>query len=193
MTRQGVILYGPPASGKDTVTAALSGQDDRFALLPKLKAGTGRSTGYRHVTPEELDALHHAGRLIVETQRYGNRYAVDRQDVEHMTRAGRIPIIHMGNLADVAALRSAVPLEWTAVLLWIPRAVSAERSKHRGDVDTPKRIQAWEDTDAEIRATGEKPPFDLAIHTDQTEPTDAARRIIRAVELRQSPKASPDS
>ncbi|MEV3922592.1 hypothetical protein [Actinomadura coerulea] len=58
---QGVILYGPPTSGKDTTTAALTRQDERYVLLRKLKYGTGRSSGYRQVTRAELDDLRRTG------------------------------------------------------------------------------------------------------------------------------------
>ncbi|MFI0352513.1 guanylate kinase [Actinomadura sp. 9N407] len=182
MTRQGVILYGPPTSGKDTITAELARQDDRFALLAKLKAGTGRTTGYRSVSADDLTALREAGRLVVETGRYGNRYAVDRHDIEAITEAGRVPVVHMGNLADLDRLRASVPLDWTAVLLWVPREVCAERSRQRGDADTPKRLRAWDETDADLRAA-DALPFDLAVHTDQAEPAEAARQVIEAVKL----------
>lgn len=177
MTRPGVILYGPPTSGKDTVTAELARQDARYTLLPKLKVGTGRSTGYRHVPSTELDKLRTTGRLVVETHRYGNVYAVDRDAIAALVEADRVPIIHMGNLADLQRLRAAVPLDWTAVLLWIPRAVCADRSKHRGDVDTPKRLQAWNETRNDLQATN-TPVFNLIIHTDQADPAETARRIL---------------
>ncbi|MEW2356398.1 guanylate kinase [Spirillospora sp. NPDC029432] len=181
MTRQGVILYGPPTSGKDTITAELARQDDRFALVAKLKAGSGRTAGYRPVCIEDLTTLREAGRLVVETERYGNRYAVDRQDVEDLTASGRVPVVHMGNLADLERLRAAIPLEWTAVLLWIPREVCAERSGRRGDADSPERLRAWDETSADLDAVSGPSPFDLTVHTDQAEPAEAARQIIEAV------------
>ncbi|SPT59869.1 Uncharacterised protein [Actinomadura madurae] len=137
MTSRGVILYGPPTSGKDTVTAELARQDDRYTALPKLKVGTGRSEGYRYLTATALEKLRATGRLVVETRRYGNVYAVDRDDIAALVETDRVPIVHMGNVADLRRLRAAVPLDWTSVLLWVPRAVCADRSKHRGDVDTP--------------------------------------------------------
>ena len=183
MTKRGVILYGPPTSGKDTITAELTRQDDRFALLPKLKAGTGRTTGYRAVSADDLAALRQAGRLVIETERYGNRYAVDRHDVDDLTSGGRIPVVHVGNLADLAELRTAVPLQWTTVRLWIPRQVCAERSRQRGDKDTPARLRAWDETDADLSQGHPQldAPFDLVIHTDQTTPAEAATCIIEAV------------
>ncbi|MFD0564440.1 hypothetical protein ACFQ2M_22355 [Kitasatospora saccharophila] len=49
--KTGIILYGPPASGKDTITAALIEQDPRLAQFARLKIGGGRSQGYRMGTP----------------------------------------------------------------------------------------------------------------------------------------------
>jgi guanylate kinase len=65
----GIVLYGPPASGKDTITAALHRLDPWCVLLPKLKAGTDRTDGYEFVSAEHLDKLRQVGRLPVETQR----------------------------------------------------------------------------------------------------------------------------
>ncbi|QXJ22878.1 guanylate kinase [Actinomadura graeca] len=180
MTSKGVILYGPPTSGKDTVTAELARQDDRYALLPKLKTGTGRSTGYRHVSPTELETLRRAGRLVVETHRYGNVYAIDHHDIAALVDDGRIPVVHIGNLADLERLHNTVPLAWTNVLLWVSREVCADRSRHRGDADTPSRLQAWDETLHDLQSTDAQ-PFNLAIRTDQAEPAETARRIAAAV------------
>ncbi|WP_034484620.1 guanylate kinase [Actinomadura oligospora] len=180
MTRRGIILYGPPASGKDTITAELSRLDSRFVLLTKLKAGTGRTNGYRHVPTAELDALRAAGRLVLETERYGNRYAVDRQDIDALTNTGRIPVIHVGDIPGVTALSTAVPLTWTRVRLWTPRDVTATRSKHRGDTDTPSRLAAWDEAEADRRTNGEAVTFDLTIHTHETDPAEAAKSISHA-------------
>lgn len=43
MNAAGVILYGPPGAGKDTVTAELVQQDPSYALFERLKAGPGRT------------------------------------------------------------------------------------------------------------------------------------------------------
>ncbi|RFU42760.1 guanylate kinase [Actinomadura logoneensis] len=180
MTRRGVILYGPPASGKDTITAELARLDDRFVLLTKLKAGTGRSAGYRYVSAAELDALRAEGRLVIETERYGNRYAVDRHDIDALIDAGRIPIVHMGDIPGVTALSSAVPLTWTRVRLCVPREVTAARSTHRGDTDTASRLAAWDEAEADRRTNGEAVTFDLTIRTHETDPAEAAKRISRA-------------
>ena len=180
MTSRGVILYGPPTSGKDTITDELTRQDGRFSLLLKLKAGTGRSRGYRAVTPEELDKLRDVGRLVVETRRYGNVYAVDRDDVQAAAEAGQVPIVHMGNVADLQRLRDGAPLDWLSVLLWVPRETCAKRSASRGDADTPNRLKAWDETLVDLQGTEADEVFDLTIRTDQVDPAQAAQQIITA-------------
>jgi ATP-dependent 26S proteasome regulatory subunit len=39
MSPSGVILYGPPGAGKDTITAELSRLRPEFTLFQRLKAG----------------------------------------------------------------------------------------------------------------------------------------------------------
>ncbi|MBW8487240.1 phosphotransferase-like protein [Actinomadura parmotrematis] len=184
MTPRGVILYGPPASGKDTITAALAARDERFVQLTKLKVGSGRSTGYRYVSAEDLAELRDAGRLVVETERYGNRYAVDRNAVDALTEAGYVPVIHAGSVADARALTAGVPLDWVRVELRVPREVCAERSRGRGDVDTAARLRAWDEAADERERNADGPPFDLTIRTDQAAPDEAARQIIDAAAVR---------
>lgn len=45
-----VMLYGPPAAGKDTVTEALIRLDRSYRLYQRLKVGAGRTDGYRMTT-----------------------------------------------------------------------------------------------------------------------------------------------
>ncbi|MFF0312916.1 guanylate kinase [Streptosporangium sp. NPDC004379] len=176
MSPAGVVLYGPPASGKDTITAALTRADPRFVLLPKLKVGTGRAQGYEFVTAERLAELRAAGRVLAETHRYGNVYAVDRQTIEDLTAAGAVPVTHMGNLTDLRHLVGREPDGWLRVLLWVPREVTAQRSRDRGDVDTERRLAAWDETLADL----ETDVFHLRLHTDRISADAAAKEIMGA-------------
>ncbi len=77
MTR-GLILYGPPASGKDTITHALAELDPTISLFRRLKAGPGRTGTYRMTTEPEISHLRAAGDVIWENSRYDAVYVIDR-------------------------------------------------------------------------------------------------------------------
>ncbi|MFD3542073.1 guanylate kinase [Streptomyces sp. NPDC058662] len=163
------------------MSAALAALDARYGQLPKIKVGAGRTTGYRMADRAELDALRAAGRLVLETERYGNTYAVDRADLDAMTGAGRIPLVHLGSVDHLRTFNAAVREPWLRVLLWVPRDVCEQRSRGRGDRDTADRLAAWDEALADLGAVpGGEEPFDLLLRTDRTAPADTAALVLRA-------------
>lgn len=180
--KQGVILYGPPASGKDTITRALAPHDARYCQFARLKVGTGRSSGYRMGTPEQLEELEAAGEVLYRNERYGNVYAIDRPGVRAAFEAG-VPVVHLGQVAGIEALVTGYPSDWLTVLLWCPQSVTKERSQSRGDSDTAKRLAVWEETKADLAAHSSF-TFDLVLRTDVTQPPQAARLIRQALARR---------
>lgn len=204
-----VLLYGPPTAGKDTVTAALRDADTRFRPVDKLKHGTGRTGGYRFVTAEELDTLRRRGRIVVETARYGNIYAVDRRSLTLPQSRGLVPVTHIGNVDDMRTLLDRTPeTSWLRVLLWVPRDVCEVRSRERGDTDTHKRLTAWDETAQDILVSDLRNLFDVVVRTDHTDPATAAKQItyvldrpttslsaddlLRSVELGRRPVRQPE-
>ncbi|SCL15967.1 guanylate kinase [Micromonospora rhizosphaerae] len=167
---RGVILYGPPAAGKDTITQALSDLDPAYRLFRRLKAGPGRAVGYRMTTPEHVDQLRAAGDVVWENHRYGAVYAVDRPTLQ----AGlldHVPVLHLGQVEAVQAVKSAVPeARWLVVYLWCPREVAEDRILARATGDTADRLQAWDQTQPLSGA-------DLAIDTATVAPDEAARQV----------------
>ncbi|MEV8435085.1 phosphotransferase-like protein [Streptomyces chartreusis] len=173
--KQGVILYGPPASGKDTVTTALSELDSKYAQFARLKIGSGKSAGYRMGTAEQLRELEAAGDVVYANARYGNRYAIDRPGVDDAFTAG-VPVVHLGQVAGIRALIDGYPADWSVVLLWCPREVTEERSAERGDSDTAARLAAWDATREDLDAHPGM-VWDLTVDTTAATAQDAARLI----------------
>ncbi|MCQ9132861.1 phosphotransferase-like protein [Streptomyces hilarionis] len=173
--KQGVILYGPPASGKDTVTTALSELDTKYAQFARLKVGSGKSAGYRLGTAEQLHELEAAGDVLYANSRYGNTYAIDRPGVDATFAAG-VPVVHLGQVDGVRALVNGYPADWSAVLLWCSRETTEQRSVGRGDSDTAARLAAWDATREDLD-THPSMAWDLTIDTTEASPQDAARLI----------------
>lgn len=170
----GVLLYGPPASGKDTVTAALAALDPRFALFPRLKCGGGRTAGYRPVARPVLDALSAAGDIVWANEQYGAMYAVDRSGLEHHLHRG-IPVLHLGQVPAVEAVTSATPAtRWLVVGLWCPRSLAADRLEQRGSGDIARRLAVWDSTPS-------LPPPASTLNTGVVQPQDAAQLIAATV------------
>ena len=175
MTGQGVILYGPPAAGKDTVTQALRDLDPGYRLFSRLKVGSGKSTGYRMGTAEQLSELAAAGDVVYRNTRYGNTYVIDRPGLNEAFSAG-VPVVHLGQVEGIHALVKSYPAAWAVVLLWCPREETAVRSAIRGDADTEARLAAWDATRADIEAHPGQ-VWDLSADTAEVAPPEAARLI----------------
>ncbi|MFF9425601.1 guanylate kinase [Streptomyces sp. NPDC014746] len=174
-SKQGVILYGPPAAGKDTVTAALTELNAKYAQFARLKVGTGKAAGYRMGTTEQLHELEAAGDVVYANARYGNTYAIDRPGVDAAFAAG-VPVVHLGQVNGIRALVDGYPADWSVVLLWCPREVTEQRSAGRGDSDTEARLAAWDATREDLD-THPGTAWDLTVDTTASAPQDAARLI----------------
>ncbi|MFF1725628.1 phosphotransferase-like protein [Streptomyces sviceus] len=174
--RRGILLYGPPAAGKDTITTALTELDARYVLFPRLKIGTGKTEGYRMGTPEQLAALGARGDVIYRNDRYGNIYVVDRPGLDQAVEGGRVPVVHLGQMVGMEQVTLLFPAQWVRVLLWCSKETTARRSPQRGDTDTAARLAAWDATQADL-ATHPRAQWELRVDTDATAPLEAAQRI----------------
>ncbi|WSF16850.1 guanylate kinase [Streptomyces sp. NBC_01353] len=179
MTASGVVLYGPPGSGKDTVTAELSRLRSEFTLFKRLKAGPGRTTGYRLTTAEHIAELSRAGELLYRNERYDAEYAIDRAGVSELVDQGLIPVLHMGQVAGVSAVE-AFPIHWVKALLWCPLDVTEERCRGRGDKDLKARLAVWHETQQDLMDHATE-PWSVVIDTESHSPAQAAAIIDAAV------------
>ncbi|MFJ2407064.1 guanylate kinase [Streptomyces xanthochromogenes] len=176
----GVVLYGPPATGKDTITKALIRIDGRYALFQRFKVGNGKTAGYRMGSGQELANLEAAGGVIYSNSRYGNTYVVDAPGLDSMLAAGLTPVLHLGQIEGVRAVVETYPAQWTTVLLWCTQEETAARSAGRGDSDTEARIAAWQATQADVDAHPDQ-VWDLTVTTGAYSPDAAARLVDQRV------------
>ena len=174
-----MLLYGPPASGKDTITRELTRGDGRYRLFPRVKCGPGRTTGYRMVTADQLAAIRATpGEVLWENHRYGAVYVIDRSHLAAMVNADLVPVLHLGQTDAVNAVTSGFPsARMLVVALTCPRGVAIQRMADRATGDTEARLAAYDATSALSGA-------DLNLDTSGLMPAAAAALIDQAVKFR---------
>ena len=190
MNPAAVILYGPPASGKDTITRALASLDPRYTLFRRLKIGNGNTSGYRMASPGDLAALRERGQVLYQNDRYGSTYVVDRPHLAAMLGAGQIPVVHIGQVEGIRAVRN-YPADWITVALWCARSTTARRARERGSADIDARLTAWDETLEDFRMVGNA-GFLACLDTDTIEPGDAAKAIDSLVAAGRTPRTNPE-
>ncbi|MFG1881112.1 kinase [Micromonospora sp. NPDC049102] len=173
--RKGLILYGAPATGKDTITAELVRGEPLFEHFMRLKAGGGRSTGYRMISQEEAERLRRSsGMILWENSRYGSTYFVDRPGLERIWSSGRVPVVHLGQAEAVAAVAgdSTLNTRWTVVELYCQPAMLYDRIRSRGTGDDAQRFAA-------VEQTARLPYADIRIDTGSASVAEAAKMIVQ--------------
>lgn len=170
----GVILYGPPAAGKDTITALLGAP---YELFRRVKHGPGKSRGYRMRSAVQVDDMHARGEVIYANQRYNATYVIDRPGIE-AALSEAVPVVHLGQVAGIEALVRADVADWLLVQLWCERDATRDRSRARGDEDVSARLSAWDATATDLAAA--EFTWNLIIDTSRHEPADAAAMIRAA-------------
>jgi len=168
----GVILYGPPAAGKDTITDCLALLDNRYCLYRRLKVGSGRTDRYEIASHTALAGLRDTGELLYENEQYGSTYGISRTQLTQLA-ATRFPVLHLGQPAGVDAVTSAgIGITWLVVELWCRRPLAAARIEARATGDAERRMHVYDQTEQlanpHLRIdTGETPPGTAAQQVDQ--------------------------
>ncbi|MFP3990303.1 guanylate kinase [Streptomyces sp. E11-3] len=160
------------------MTAELARLRPEYTLFERLKAGPGRTTGYRLTTADHIEELSRAGDLLYRNARYGADYAIDRPGVSALLQSGRVPVLHMGQVAGASAV-ATFPIQWVKVLLWCPLEVTEQRCEGRGDKNVDARVKVWHETRQDLLDHAAE-PWSLVVRTDQLSPVQAARAVDEA-------------
>lgn len=167
---RGIILYGPPASGKSSITEELANMDPNYQLFKRLKIGQGRTEGYNMTTLRDLEKLRAQGVVVWENSRYGATYAISQIDLIDHLMAG-VPIVHAGQPAAVSSIIKRFEGMFSTIELCCSYEETLHRLRLRNDSDLERRVEAW-------RETPRLPGPTLSINTEQTSVKAAAHIIV---------------
>lgn len=170
----GVVLFGPPAVGKDTITSQITRLDSRFAHFRKIKVGGGRTSGYRILSSGEIADLMTSKQILSRVERYGNQYFVDLPELARIRRVGRIPVVHTTDIRELESLTADG--SWHAWCLWAPLRTVRSRLSSRRDSDRERRLDLFSAT---LRALGRsRPQFDRVVDTSAATPEQIAKALL---------------
>jgi len=146
-TAQILLLSGPPASGKDTVSHELINRNNRFVLFKKHRAGGETNSGYIDISTAQFKEMEAQNKFIQSHLRYGRLYGVSRDGIEKTLAYGKIPIIHTGRIENLVKLKDVFGQKCIAIHLWEHRDILAERirKRHNNAEEISARITALDE------------------------------------------------
>jgi len=147
-----LLVAGPPASGKDTITEALTALDSKYVLFKKHRTGVD-SAKYNTLSAGDFEQMKNDGAFVQAHYRYGRGYGVCKETLRDLVDANKLPIIHTGKIDNLLLLKSTINYPCGTVLLWEERDVLIERIKQRGPVNEvhtrvdglDDELQEWQD------------------------------------------------
>lgn len=139
-----LVLAGPPAVGKDTLTLKLEKLYSKFILFDKLKTGGGRRKTYRRISSEEFTRMSAAGSMVSEVRQHGSCYGVDREHLQALINADFVPVIHTAHESEWKALSAHDG--FVGIILWAAPDVAHKRLLDRDGKNSAtmaERLELW--------------------------------------------------
>ncbi len=139
-----VLLYGPPASGKDTITQLLQNRNNIFFHFKKHKVYPGdqqiqtkNQLSYFHISMNRFLNMIANGEFLQFHWRYKSFYGVSKVLMDDSLSNGKIPIVHVGKIYDLLELTDVLEAKLIIILVWETLDVISKRLKfrHKGDND----------------------------------------------------------
>lgn len=122
----GILLAGPPGSGKRTVTFALASLRLSYAPFPALTVARQPSIHAAPTTQRYLEELRAWAQIFHEYTAEGATYAYDRERLSKLRTQGRIPVACVDDVDALPAFERE-DVDWLRILLWCPREEAERR------------------------------------------------------------------
>ena len=167
----GVILYGPPGSGKSTITKLLQQTLRGGTKIRLIKVANGTNDEYLHMSRAEFNKIEPFN-ILWSTERYGTTYAIRKDSIVHL-ESSLTPIIELGQAKAIKAVEAATDYKWFKVSLQCTKETAARRLTSRKRQE--ERIDNWHNTE----------PIDADVTLDTTHLSVAETKqlIVNEVEV----------
>jgi hypothetical protein len=183
--RGGILLAGPPASGKRTAAFSLTTLRRAYAHVPALSIDPHRSVDGEKVARKHLDELHSWAQIFHSTTVDGVQYSYDRERLVRFREQGRLPIVCVEDVHALAAFEGESE-GWLPVLLWCPRHEAEKRLTRGWPVGEPAYdadrswFRRWERSTKSLFADPSR--FTLSLRSDKLNAVEIARIIHLAAQ-----------
>jgi hypothetical protein len=183
--RGGIILAGPPASGKRTVAFALTSLRRSYAHVPALTAARHFVIDAEQTSQKHLDELRSWAQLFHEFSVERAQYVYDRERLERLRVQGRIPVVCVEDVDALPAFERESD-DWLAVLLWCPRGRAENRlTRGRPPAEQPATVprswtRRWERSLKGLHRGAQR--FTVTLRSDRLDAVEAARIVHLAAQ-----------
>ena len=179
-TRGGVLLAGPPASGKRTVAFALSTLRRSYGHVPALTAATHPAMGAEQTSQKYLDELRSWAQLFYEFTVERARYVYDRERLDTLRAQGRVPVVCIEDIDALSAFERE-PDDWLTVILRCPRDHARDRltrghsAAGRAAIITRSWTRRWERSIKALERGTQR--FTMTLRSDRLDAVEIARIV----------------
>jgi hypothetical protein len=176
----GIVLAGPPASGKRTTTFALTSLRRSYAPFPALTVARQPSIHAEQTTRQHLDELRAWAQIFHEFTVEGTSYAFDRERLSKLREQGRIPVACVDD-ADALQAFEHESSDWLQILLWCPREAAERRLTSgwpaREEHEAPGRpsMRRWDRSSKGLQRDTRR--FTLTIRSDRLDAVQVAQIV----------------
>ncbi len=194
--RGGILLAGPPASGKRTVALALSSLRRGYAHVSALTTATQPVLSAVPTSQRYLDDLSSWAQLFYEFRVEGARYVYDRERLDRLRGQGRLPVVCVEDIDALSAFERESG-DWLPVLVWCPREHARDRLtlrraiSERSAIITRSWTRRWDQSFKELYQDGQR--FTMTLRTDRSDAVEIARIVHLAAQAHALAAAGPSS